>query len=176
LPVANRFNVHSGGMALPMMDLISSSGTTCPYAILLGLLFFNWNVIQILAHFFQSLTEFLRVELSHEKVSSRVLALALKSTTPSTLDVKSSHGQFKYYVVTNLLFSQLHLLLGHSNLVLGNLSSSFIHKRIQSASIQHGLSQIHHHIIFSTVTISLDFSVRVIRHLGNSSGVPISYL
>jgi hypothetical protein len=49
---------------ISMMDPISSSGNACPYAILLELLF--------PIHFFQSLTEFLRVELSHEIFSSRV--------------------------------------------------------------------------------------------------------
>jgi hypothetical protein len=120
-------------------------------------LFFNWNVIQILVHFFQYLTEFIRVELSHEKVSYHVLAPTLKSIAPSTLDVKSSKGQLKYCAVMDMLFIQLRLIPGHTDLVLGNLCSSLIHKYIQSASMQHGLSQTHHHIIFSTVTICLNF-------------------
>jgi hypothetical protein len=46
----------------------------------LGVSFFNWNVVQILVHFFQYVTDFLRVEISHEKVSSHVLALTLKAS------------------------------------------------------------------------------------------------
>jgi hypothetical protein len=56
----------------------------------------------------------------------------------------------------NLLLCRLRLLLDHTNIVLGNLCSSFIHKSIQAACTQYGLSQIQHRIIFSTVTICLD--------------------
>jgi hypothetical protein len=55
-----------------------------------------------------------------------------------------------------MLFIKIRLILGRTDLVLGHLCYSFIHKCIQSASIQHGLSQIHNHIIFSTVTICRD--------------------
>jgi hypothetical protein len=79
-------------MALPMMDLISSSGNDFPYAfwVFSVPVFFNGDKIQKLVQILQSLTKFFWVEFTHEKISSRVLGLPLKGAYPSTLDVKSA--------------------------------------------------------------------------------------
>jgi hypothetical protein len=83
------------------MDLISSSGNDFPYALIVlsdTVVFFNWDVIQILVEVLQCLTELFWVEFSHEKISSHIFSLPLIGISPSTLDVKSTNCQFKNYV------------------------------------------------------------------------------
>jgi hypothetical protein len=43
LPIANQFTVHSGGMALPMMDLILSYGKALSYAFTIGVYLFLYS-------------------------------------------------------------------------------------------------------------------------------------
>jgi hypothetical protein len=139
LPSANKFTVHSGGMALPMINIISSSGKALQYALTIFFfsfpVFFHSDEIQIPVRFLPYLTDIFRIEFSHEEMSPCVLILTLKGIYPTTLDIKGSNCQFKNGIVINLLRHQLSCSLGQSYLVLHFVCPSFFHKSIQTASM-----------------------------------------
>jgi hypothetical protein len=123
----------------------------------LFLYFFHWDKIQVPVHFLQSLT--LRIEFSHEEISPRVLALTIKGIAPTNLGIKCANCQFKNGIVINLMRRQLRCILGQACLVLNLLCASFFHKSIQTEPYQHGLHQVHNHIIASRKFSVLDLLI-----------------
>jgi hypothetical protein len=102
------------------MDLISSSGNDFPYALNVlsdTVVFFNWDVIQILVEVLQYLTELFWVEFYHEKIYSHIFSLPLIGISPSTLDVKSRNFQFKNCLIINLVGGMHRLILPLANSV-----------------------------------------------------------
>jgi hypothetical protein len=89
---------------------------------------FHLDKIQVPVHFLQYLTDFIRIEFSHEEISQRVLALMLNGVYPTTLVIKCASCQLKNGIVINLLRHQIHFILGESCLVLKFLFPSFFHK------------------------------------------------
>jgi hypothetical protein len=108
----------------------------------------------------QYLTELFRIEFSYEDISPSLLALTIKSVSPTTLGVKCANCQFKNGIITNMLYRQLSCSLGQSCLAFKLLGPSFFHKSIQTASTQHGLCQIHDHLITACRSIVLDLLIQ----------------
>jgi hypothetical protein len=129
-------------------------------------MFSHWYEIQIRAHFLQSLTEIFRIEFPHEEISAHLLALMLKSVSPTTLGIKYAIYQLKNGIIINMLCRHISRSLGQACLVFNILGPSLFHKGIQNASTLHDVCQIYDHLLIACKSIVLDMLIKCCPPLG----------